>query len=123
MPSRRVSSSTSARASSPRSAFPFQSWNSSCAGIRETLRRLEQQRDALAASDAGGADPAPRPPAPHLVQEMRGDAGAGSRQRMADRDGPAVDVGAVAGQAEILLHREILRGERLVDLEQIEVRE
>ena len=40
---------------------------------------------------------------------------------MAERDGAAVDVDPVAIEAELLLDREVLRGERLVDLDQIDV--
>ena len=36
---------------------------------------------------------------------------------MAQRHRAALDVGALAVEAELLLDREVLRGERLVDLE------
>ena len=42
---------------------------------------------------------------------------------MADRDGTAVDVARLAVQAQVLLDREVLRREGLVDLDQIEVLE
>ena len=40
---------------------------------------------------------------------------------MAERDRAAVDVDLVAIEAELLLDRQVLRGERLVDLDQIDV--
>src|SRR3954453_11112693 len=42
---------------------------------------------------------------------------------MSDGDGPSVDVGILAGEPQILLHGEVLRSERLVHLEQVEVLE
>src|SRR4051812_32747917 len=118
IPSRNVSSSTSARESSPRS-LGFQSWNRS--GTKRILRRLQEQRDALAAADAGGADAALQVAPPHLVEQVRGDARAGGAERMAHGDGAAVHVGAVAREPQLLLHREVLRSEGLVHLEEIEV--
>src|SRR4029077_2692718 len=59
------------------------------------LRRLDEERDALPAADAGGADAALRAAAPELVQEVRGDARARCGQRMPDGDGASVDVGVV----------------------------
>src|SRR6266478_5506902 len=121
IPSRRVSSSTSARANSPRPAVWFQSWNSSCGRILRSLRRLEEQRDPLPTADAGRSDAAARTPPPHLVQQVRRDPRSGSGQRAPHRDGPPVDVGAIARQAQVLLHRQVLGRERLVHLEEIEV--
>src|SRR5262245_64097586 len=52
---------------------------------------------------------------------MRRDARARRAERMAERDGAAVDVGALAVEAELLLDGEILRRERLVDLDEVEI--
>src|SRR5438132_9254581 len=91
--------------------------------MRTILCQLEKQRDSLPAPDAGGADAAAGTPAPHLVEQVRRDPRAGSRERMAYRDRAAVHVRAIARQPQLLLHREVLRRERLVDLEQLEVGE
>ena len=52
-----------------------------------------------------------------------GDAGAAGPERVPDRDGAAVHVGPVARQPELLLHRQVLRREGLVHLEEVEVGE
>src|SRR5467141_94295 len=121
IPSRRVSSSTSARASSPRPAVWFQSWNSSCGRILRSLPPLEEPRHPLPTADTGGSDAAARTPPPHFVQEVRGDPRSGGGQRVTHGDGAAVDVGAIARQAQVLLHRQVLGRECLVHLEEIEV--
>src|SRR4051812_1145752 len=126
IPSRSVSSRATAskRRPHPRSSATFQSKKRSCStGMREILRRLEEERDALPAADAGGTDAPLRLAARKLVEEMGGDARARRRERMSDGDGPSVDVGILAGEPQILLHRQVLRSERLVHLEQVEVLE
>ena len=55
------------------------------------------------------------------VQEGRGQAGAGAPERVADRDRAAVDVEPLVVDAERPRRREHLRGERLVELDQVDV--
>src|SRR6266568_2551641 len=87
------------------------------------LQDLEGHRDALPAADAGAAEAEACPAPAQLVEEVHGDAGAARGERVADRDGPAVDVRLVARQPELLLDRQVLRREGLVHLEEVEVRE
>src|SRR5947208_209972 len=84
---------------------------------------LDDDGDALAAADAGRAEPEAAAAATQLVEEVRGDARARGAQRVAERDGAAVDVGALAVEAQLTLDGDVLRGEGLVDLDEIEVRE
>ncbi len=49
------------------------------------------------------------------------DAGAGHAERVAERDRAAVDVELLARDAEVLGRRDHLRGERLVDLDEVDV--
>src|SRR6266498_990059 len=69
---------------------------------KERLQRLEHHRDALATADAGGADAVTGAAPAQLVHEVHRDARAARRERMAERDGAAVDVGAVARKLELL---------------------
>src|SRR5262249_23251112 len=84
---------------------------------------LDEDRDPLSPADACRRDPV-APPAPTKLEEQREDEprprGA---ERMAQRDRAAVDVHLVAVELQRLLAREVLRGERLVDLEQVDVPE
>src|SRR3954469_18187980 len=96
IPSRRVSSRATAskRRPHPRSSATFQSKKRSCStGMGEILRRLEKERDALPAADAGGTCAPPRLAARTTGEEMGGDARARRGERMPDGDGASVDVG------------------------------
>ena len=59
----------------------------------------------------------------HGVHQRDHDAGAGRPHRVAETDARAVDVGDLPVQAQLLLAAEILGGEGLVDLDQLEVGE
>ena len=76
----------------------------------------------------------PWPPPTHIVSrpnvlvgvlqavDQRGhDAGAGHAERVTEGDGAAVDVELVHRDAEVLGRRDDLGGERLVDLDQVDV--
>ena len=82
---------------------------------------LDDHRDALAAADAGGAEPVAAAAAAELMQQVQGDAGAAGAERVAERDGAAVHVGPLAVEAQLLLDRQVLRREGLVDLDQVHV--
>ncbi|EAU67365.1 hypothetical protein STIAU_7928 [Stigmatella aurantiaca DW4/3-1] len=83
--------------------------------------RLDQKRNALAPANARRTDTIAGPPALQLVHEAQGDARARGAQRVPHRDGSAVDVGPITWQAQLLLHRQVLRGKGLVHLEEIHV--
>src|SRR5439155_15879349 len=85
------------------------------------LCRLDDDRDALPAADARRPDGELLTTTAQLVHEVCGDAGARGAERVAERDGATVDVGALAVETQLLLDGEILRRERLVDLDQVEV--
>src|SRR5262249_32687570 len=90
------------------------------------LRRscgFDDNGDALTTADASRAEAELPAPAPKLVHQVSEDARARGPQRMADGDGAAVDVGALPIEPQLLLHRQILWCEGLVDLHQIEIGE
>ena len=73
---------------------------------------LDDHRDSLAAADARGGEAVARLAAPQLEHQGQQQPRAGGAQRMAERDGAAVDVGALAVEAELLLDREVLARRR-----------
>src|SRR6266704_2772058 len=77
--------------------------------------------DAHAAADAQRGEALLGIALLHLVQQRDQHTGAGSADRVADRDRTAVDVDLGSIPAEILVDRTGLRGESLVGLDQIEV--
>src|SRR5689334_5878119 len=83
---------------------------------------LDDHRGALSAADAGGAQAVAAAAPAQRVQQVRGNAGTARAEGMPERHGAAVDVGALAVQLELALDRQVLRRERLVDLDQIHVR-
>src|SRR6266508_6477755 len=84
---------------------------------------LDEQRDALAAADAGGGDAVAQPRALELAREREREPHAGRAQGMADGDGAAVDVELGLVDAEFAHARHHLRAEGFVDLEAIDIRE
>ena len=66
------------------------------------------------------ATPQRLPRLPELEQQRLEQPRAGRAERMAERDRAAVHVDLLAIEAELLLDREVLAGERLVDLEEID---
>src|SRR5262249_31760301 len=78
---------------------------------------LDERGDPLSSADAGRGNAPARVPPAHFEQQREQQARAGHPQRMAQRDGAAVDVHPIAIEPEILFDREILRRKRLVDLE------
>lgn len=57
-----------------------------------------------------------------LGERGRGELGAGAAERVAERDGPAVDVELVVRDLELALHVERLAGKGLVELDLIDSR-
>src|SRR5882672_6186219 len=82
---------------------------------------LDHHRDALAAADAGGGQTVRAAAAAQLVHQGEEKARPRGRQRMAEREGPAVDVGPLTVQAQLLLDREVLAGEGFVHLHEVHV--
>src|SRR5690606_33106304 len=82
------------------------------------LQGLDDHGDSLAATDAGGADTEFFTAPPKLVEQMPGDARARGPEWVAQSDGAAVDVGALARQSQRLLHGQVVRREGLVHLEE-----
>src|SRR4029077_13649706 len=81
----------------------------------------DHHRDALAAADAGGSQPVPSTAPAQLQRERQEQPRPRGAQRMSEGDGPAVDVGALPVEAQLLLHRQVLPGEVLVDLDEVHV--
>ena len=69
------------------------------------------------------ARPSDAPRSPHLVGQRQHDAGAAHPDRMAQRDPAAVDVQPVSVELQLALAGDHLRGERLVDLDQVDIGE
>src|SRR5580765_3872420 len=82
---------------------------------------FDHYRRPLPAADAGGAQTVPSAAAAQGVQQVQREARAARAERMPQRDGAAVYVGALAVEPELLLDGEVLGGERLVDLHQVHV--
>src|SRR5215472_9293767 len=81
----------------------------------------EQQRVALAAAAAQRCGAEPAAPAAQLVDQVQGNPGAGCSERVTDRDGPAIDVDDAGIDAKVPDRLQGDGGERLVDLDQVEV--
>src|SRR5882672_1550776 len=90
---------------------------------RISSNTLERQRHALADADAHGGERAPAAARLQPVQRGERDARPRHAERMAERDRAAmgIDVLGIVGDAELAQAREPLRGEGLVDLDQVEV--
>src|ERR1700722_14228804 len=82
---------------------------------------LEQQRAALAAAAAQRGRAQPAAAAAQLVHEVQGDPGARRPDRVAQGDGPAVHVDFLVPDAQVPHGLDGDRGERLVDLDQVQV--
>ena len=81
------------------------------------LHFLKEDRDALAAANAGRSDAVFLSLAAQLVDEVGGDAGAGRGQRVTQRDRPTARVELLQGDVERLLAGKCLCPECLVDLD------
>ena len=84
---------------------------------------LQRQRHALADADAHGGQRALAAALFQAVHRGQREARAGHAERMAERDGAAVriDVLGIVGDAELAQAGQALRGERFVELDQIEI--
>src|SRR4029079_1663746 len=94
-----------------------------CVSVR-VIRVLPDDRSALAESDAHGGDSVTDVGTlGELSSQLDHQADAGRGQRVAERDGTAVEVDAVVivSDAEVVEKRQYLDGECLVELEQPDV--
>src|SRR5262245_32742369 len=99
------------------------SGSSSSMGRSSGGKGFDDERGTLAAADAGGAQPVAGAAPPERMQQVRGDPRSAGPERVAEGDRAPIHVGALAVEAELTLDREVLRGERLVDLDQVHVLE
>src|SRR5271168_5490192 len=88
-----------------------------------SLMGLDRQRDTLAAADAERHDTAPQAVTTHGMNQSGCEDRAGRADRMAMRDRTAVDVDDVLGQAEFAHDSDDDCGERLVDLDPLDITE
>ena len=79
------------------------------------------QGDALPAADAQGGEALLRVATDHLVQQGHQHPAAGRADRVAKGDGAAVDVDPGGIPAQFPTHRQGLRGEGLVGLDQVQL--
>ena len=77
--------------------------------------------DALAAADAGAGNSIAAAATTKFEQQREDEARSGGAERMAERDGAAVDVGFVAVKAKKLFDGEILRSESFVHFDQVDL--
>src|SRR5438876_2453693 len=90
----------------------------------EPLRRaLENARAAHAAADAHGHQTVALLATTKLVEDGDGQLRARASERMAQRDGAAVDVDPLTRQGALAHHGERLTSERFVEFNQVEVLE
>ena len=106
-----------------------------CADERAALRRarltrrappaartaFDEHRHAHAAGHAHRLDAVGPVERLEVVEQRRHDARAGHPERMPERDRPAERVELLVGDPELFLARHDLRGERLVDLDDVDV--
>src|ERR1051326_495206 len=85
------------------------------------VRRLEQPRRAHPAADAHGDDPPSLLSPPELVEQRSDHSAAGHAGGVADRDRAAVRVELLGVDAEPIAAVDHLRGERLVQLDDVDL--
>src|SRR5215467_13196209 len=90
-------------------------------GTRTASAPLDDERDPLSPADAERGDAESRIAVLHGVKERHQHTSAARADRVAERDGPAVHVDAVLRDAELTQHAERLRGERLVQLPEVDL--
>src|SRR6476469_9193185 len=91
------------------------------ASWRTSAEALVDDGHALAATDAHRLEAELAVTRGQPVEQGRRDAGAGGPERVAEGDGPTVDVELVEVHAQLVRRGQHLRGERLVDLVEVHV--
>ena len=89
--------------------------------VRISARPLEQRRLALPDADAERREPVAAAAAAKLVEQRDDEPRAAHPERMADRDRAAVHVHLRRVEPELTDHRDALRREGLVQLDEVEV--
>src|SRR5689334_22458563 len=102
------------------SAAASLSSGSSLSGPLPSSLPFENRRQALSYSDAERRDAARGAGASHLVDQRRCQAGPAATERVTNRNRTAVDVQFCVVDAQFALAGAGLRGERLVQLEQVD---
>src|SRR5579859_4324312 len=82
---------------------------------------FDSERDAHAAADAQGSETLLGVTLLHFVQQGDQNAGARGADRMADGDGPAIDVDLRGIPADFAIDRDGLGGEGFIGLDQVEI--
>src|SRR5688572_21003152 len=85
------------------------------------LEVLDDRRDALPDPHAQRGDPVTGPAASQLPDQGGQDAGPGAAERVAEGDRPAVHVQSLLLDPELADAGQYLGGERLVDLDQVDL--
>src|SRR5271165_7447675 len=123
-----MKSASSAKASAklwPSAAFHAASrwYTISCRAFSSLVipQVLDDHRNALPAADARGRDSIFCFAAAQLVHQRNDQPRSRCAQRMPERNRTAIHIDLVAIQTQLLLNREILRGEGLVHLDEIDV--
>ena len=80
------------------------------------MQHLDRKRDALTAADAQSDQAALETVPAHRVNELRRQHGSGRADRVAVRDGAAIDIDDLVGQSELARDDDGDRRERLIDL-------
>src|SRR5213080_4584775 len=111
-PQERPRKKYTARSYSRRTLRPPNRYSARAPRIAVTIMSIAAPPQAGKASTITAA---PWPP----PMQVEGDAGAGRRQRVTDRDRAAIDVGFGAVEPQLFLDREVLRCERFVHLDQV----
>ena len=141
-PSRATPIAGSASCAADRAAWPGSATSTPCSPRRRTpsdgarrgdprrarrrarrliLDALDDRRDPLAHPDAHRGQAVAAAGPAQLVDQHRDQAAAAHPERMAERDRAAVDVDLGRVEAELVDADDRLRGERLVELDQVEV--
>ncbi len=90
-------------------------------GWQARCRYFHNRRDSLPPADTRGGQAARQAPAAELEDERQQQPCPGHAERVAERDGAAVHVDPLPIEAELFLDRQVLRRERFVDLDEIDV--
>src|SRR5436190_600052 len=89
----------------------------SCNSCKRSLDSLNDRSNTLTAADTSGGEAAFQATPAKFECERQQQARAGHSEGMAERDGAAVHVDAIAIEAQLLLDRQVLGREGLVDFD------
>src|SRR6516164_5711138 len=92
----------------------------SSSSIKISSKYPDRHRHGPAAAEAEGSESEPFPPLPKGVDQGHDNTCAARTDRVAEGNGPTVDIDDAGVETELSDHRQRLRGEGLVFLDQIE---